>query len=290
MIPLVDDYLQLFLVEKLKFLKEHPAIIDHVFRTGKRSTLDSLKDFIVNKKIKVIIGYPKEQSSLPCYVITLAPESEQPAGIGDNLGWYNQDYYEIGEDELETTEEEEEDIESLVEGELSTHIAGTYMNSTYRIECWSDNGDLTAYMYTILKWAMLTSRSAMFELGWVNVQLSGTDLEPVPDYMPTFVYRRAGQISLMYENLYYNDIAAINTYVEVIENPDDYHVDDDGNIVDDDGGIVIPKKWVWIIRPHFYDATAWSKGDTAADTESGVDDNSTSSTDFGGSSGTFEEE
>ena len=70
---------------KLKFLKEHPTIIDHIFHTGKRETLSKLRDFIENKKIKVIIGYPKDQTSLPCYVITLAPESEQPTGLGDKV-------------------------------------------------------------------------------------------------------------------------------------------------------------------------------------------------------------
>ena len=69
MIPLVDDYIQLFIAEKLSWLKQHPVVINHIFRTGKRETLEKLQDFITNRKIKVIIGYPKEQSSLPAFCI-----------------------------------------------------------------------------------------------------------------------------------------------------------------------------------------------------------------------------
>ena len=155
MIPLIDDYLQLFIAEKLKFLKEHPTIIDHIFHTGKRETLTKLRDFIENKKIKVVIGYPKDQNSLPCYVITLAPESEQPVGLGDNSETF--DDYDLG---LGDTNEQQAAEEKLVE-----FLASTYMNSNYRIECWSDNGDLTSYMYVILKWCLWSSRQQMFDLG-----------------------------------------------------------------------------------------------------------------------------
>lgn len=249
MIPLVDDYLQLFIAEKLKFLKEHPTIIDHIFHTGKRETLSKLRDFIENKKIKVIIGYPKDQTSLPCYVITLAPESEQPTGLGDNSETF--DDYDLG---LGDTNEQQAAEEKLVE-----FLASTYMNSNYRIECWSDNGDLTSYMYVILKWCLWSSRQQMFDLGWVNVRLSGLDLEPVPDYMPVFIYRRSAQITLMYENLYYEEIHNLGQYIEVIENPDNYHTDENGNIVDEDGNIIIPESVTWILRPHYYEATIKAK-------------------------------
>ena len=243
-IPLVDDYLQLFISEKLRWLKNHPEVIDHIFHTGKRETLSKLRDFIENRKIKVNIGYPKDQSSLPCYVITLAPEQEQPVGLGDDGGFF--EGYDIGdtEDGDEVTEE--------VEKKLTEFLASTYMNSNYRIECWSDNGDLTSYMYVILKWCLWSSRQTMLNMGWVNIRVSGTDLEPVPDYMPVFVYRRAAQINLMYENLYYEEIDGLESYLDILEKPEDYHKDEDGNILDKDGTIVVPSEYTWILRAHYY--------------------------------------
>lgn len=144
MIPLVDDFIQTFIVEKLLWLKRHPTVIDHIFYTGKRETLAKLKDFITSKKVKVIIGYPKEQTSLPAYVITLAPEQEQPIGLGDNYSTYE------GMDLGISDTDDNPEVMKRIEREITSFISGTYMNSTYRIECWSDNGDLTAYMYLSL--------------------------------------------------------------------------------------------------------------------------------------------
>lgn len=246
MIPLIDDFLMCFIACKLKILKEHPGLIDLIFHSARKETIDKLKDFIINRKIKVTIGYPKDQNYLPCYVITLAPEQEQPAGLGDNFESFSEDDYDLGIGEDEISQE--------VAPILGNFLASTYMNSNYRIECWSDNGDLTSYMYVILKWALWSSRQEMHELGWVNVRLSGTDLEPVPDYMPTFIYRRSAQINMLYDNLYYEKVDSLGKYINIIENPDDYHKDEDGNIVDNEGGeIVVPASETWILVPHYYD-------------------------------------
>lgn len=245
MIPLIDDYLQLFIADKLKFLKDNPAILDHIFSTGKRETLRKLKDFVINNKLRVIIGYPQQATHLPAYVITLAPENEQPIGLGDNYNTYLDEDLGIGADT-------QSPIAKEAEKEMRQFIAAVYMNSNYRIECWSDNGDLTAYMYVILKWCLWSNRQKMLALNWVNISLSGMDLEPAPDYMPIFIYRRALQINLMYENLYYEDIYKLKDISDIIKNPDEYEKDKDGNIKDKDGNIIIPAKWVWVINAHFY--------------------------------------
>lgn len=242
MMPLVDDYLQMFIVEKLRWLREHPIVIEHIFHTGRRETLSKLKEFILKRKVRVVIGYPKEQNSLPAYVITLAPEQEQPIGLGDDTGYYIG--YDLG------IEDTDEDYLQRAEQEVSDYITGTFMNSNYRIECWSDNGDLTSYMYVILKWCLWSSRHQMLDMGWVNITLNGTDLEPVPDYFPMFIYRRSLQINLTYENLYYDRIN--EKYIDILEHPEDYHSDEKQNVVDKDDNIVIPAEYLWIIKQHFY--------------------------------------
>ena len=242
MIPIVDDYLQLFIAEKLKWLKNHPQVIDMLFYTGKRETLTKLREFITKQKIKVLIGYPKDQASLPCYVITLAPEDEQYIGLGDEGEYYGDIDFGLGET----------DVEKTIAQNLYSDLLGSYMNSNYRIECWSENGDLTAYMYSILKWCLLSSRQEMIDLGWVNIKLSGTDLEPVPDYIPLFVYRRAAQVNLMYENLYFEDLDNIDKYLKIVNDPN-YSQDEDGNIIDQEGNVVISSRLALILRSHYYD-------------------------------------
>ena len=245
MIPLVDDYLQLFIVEKLRWLKEHTVVIDHIFSTGKRETLTNLKNFIENRKIRVLLGYPREAASLPCYVITLAPEQEQPIGLGDDFGC-------VEFDELGFDSEDEEQVQIQALEQVKGYLSNTYMNSNYRIECWSDNGDLTSYMYILLKWCLWTSRQQMLNLGWGNIKMSGTDLEPVPDYMSLFVYRRSAQLSLMYENLYYEHIEELEKYLDVITNPDNYTKDEQGNIVNGDNEVVVSQETLFILRPHYH--------------------------------------
>lgn len=243
MIPVVDDFLQHFIAEKIKWLKDHPIVIDHIFHTSRRSTLKKLKEFICNTKIKVLIGYPRTEASLPCYVITVAGENEQPAGLGDNFESYED--FDLGD-----YDEQGERIEKMV----ADFVSGTYMNANYRIECWSDNGDLTSYMYIILKWCLWASRQEMLDIGWNTIKLNGTDLEPVPDYMPVFVFRRTVNINLLYENFYYEKLDELERYTDVLEHPDNYTENKNGDIIDKETGeIVIPKKFKWILIGNTYD-------------------------------------
>lgn len=242
MLQLVDDFLQNFIAEKIKWLKKHPIAIDEIFHTSKRDTLEKLKSFITNNKVNIIIGYPKTQTILPAYVITLAPENEQPMSLGDEAEQYDSE----GIGDLEEITEQK-----AVE-KLSEFVSATYMNANYRIECWSDNGDLTSYMYIILKWALWASRKEMLSLGWVNITVSGIDLEPVPDYLPMFIYRRTAQITMMYENLYFEDLDKVGELLDAIANPEDYHIDEDGNLVDKDGNIIVEGDMIWKLNPHYY--------------------------------------
>jgi hypothetical protein len=79
---------------------------------------------------------------------------------------------------------------------------GTLMGMSYRIECWSDNADLTVYMYHLLKFIMLYKRQLLIENGILKPTIRGTDLEPVPDYFPTFVFRRSLILSGQIEDSY----------------------------------------------------------------------------------------
>ncbi|WCS68720.1 hypothetical protein Goe19_00790 [Bacillus phage vB_BsuM-Goe19] len=77
----------------------------------------------------------------------------------------------------------------------------TLFNATFRVEAWSANADLTGEMYHLLKWCLLSGRD---ELGsdklLIRQKMSGGDLNPAPDYMPTFVYRRGLNFWCQYES------------------------------------------------------------------------------------------
>ncbi|QPX71639.1 hypothetical protein [Bacillus phage SP8] len=77
----------------------------------------------------------------------------------------------------------------------------TLFNATFTVEAWSANADLTGEMYHLLKWCLLSGRD---ELGedklLIRQKMSGGDLNPAPDYMPTFVYRRGLNFWCQYES------------------------------------------------------------------------------------------
>ena len=240
MIPLVDDYVRTMIIQKLRILKENPYLIDLVFRTSNPNTIYQIKEFILKKDVKVVIGFPREQSTLPAYVITLAPEQEQASGLGDNADTYGEDF---GEDDKITT------TASLY---VDDFITSSFISGIYRIECWSDNGALTAYMYVVLKWCLLSSRKEMFDLGWTNIRITGTDLEPVPDYFPVFVYRRTCQLILTYDNQYHEDLNLLLKYMDIIVNPDKYMKNDNGDICTIDGELVVPANHTFILNTHIF--------------------------------------
>ena len=229
MIPVIDDYLQALILKRLRFLKDNPILIDYIFQTSRSETIQRLKELLTTQKLRVMIGFPREQTSLPAYIITLAPEQEQPSGLGDNLFMYDDE------------EDEEDDVKTSTDIYLNKFLASTFMNATYRIECWSDNGDLTAYMYSILKWCLWTCRKDMLEMGWNNIVISGSDLEPVPDYMPIFIYRRASQISLTYDAKYHETLDSLEKFLKIVSNPELYIKNTEGNITDDTGNTILSK-------------------------------------------------
>lgn len=191
MIPLVDAYLKDLIQRKMTFIKNNPQLIPKIFGTlGTRTTLKSFTEFVTKRKVGVLIGFPRDPQNLPCYVIMVAGEQEAPLGLGDNIDDYeDNDFNEY---------ESDPDLNQFV-------LDSVDMKSTYRIECWSDNGDLTAYMYILLKWCLLSGRREMLGKGLKLPQLSGSDLEPVPDYIPVFVYRRSLMITFQYENIFFDD-------------------------------------------------------------------------------------
>ena len=96
-------------------------------------------------------------------------------------------------------------------------------------------------MYSILKWCLWTCRKDMLEMGWNNIVISGSDLEPVPDYMPIFIYRRASQISLTYDAKYHETLDSLEKFLKIVSNPELYIKNTEGNITDDTGNTILSK-------------------------------------------------
>lgn len=244
MIPLPDDFLLEYTARNIAWLKKHTQFLDQIFYTSTRETVAKIQKFLTTQTMHVTLGYPRDQTVLPAFSIVMSPESEEPLGIGDELGTFDEFYsgttlYPKSEERILT--EAEQAVVDYAESQLAKFLENTGMRASYRIECWADNADMVTYMYAILKWSTWACRQDMHRLHWTNVTLAGMDLEPMTEYMPVFVYRRALQISMAYENVYYTDIEALGRFGDMIKDPGKYV--DDPEVSGDD---------TWILCPHYY--------------------------------------
>lgn len=157
---------------KLNDLRNNPSELDEIFSGLDDSTKNEIKAYVLNNSIRVVRGFPREPSALPSYVIVLGSEREEIEALGSYIGDYE---------------------------ELNEEMYGTLCVAQYRIEAWSNNGDLTVLLYQLLKWIILSSRDSLENAGLTRQSISGTDFEPVPLQYPELIYRRALILEVTYE-------------------------------------------------------------------------------------------
>jgi len=77
------------------------------------------------------------------------------------------------------------------EKSLGSVLEEVYLDTTCRIESWSDNADLTQILYQIALWNLLKYRTYL-EKSWglMEQRVEGGDVMPQPEFYPEFVYVR----------------------------------------------------------------------------------------------------
>lgn len=275
MIPIVEEMIKSVIEKQLKFLKQNPTAIEHIFKYSNTPYGNKFRKFLENNNIRVLFNFPRDGSELPCYCIMLGGEDEEAEALGEYLDDDSSEFSEtnrvpvkIQEDtlrpyiklpkpniiavpmirnlntglEIDTVELSAEDSSIILlprDQEVndtievtSVHMTsaiqhGTMFGTNFKVECWSDNADLTVYMYYALKFIMLSMRPLLIEQGMIKPVLRGLDLEPVPDYFPTFVYRRSMLISGAIENSYSQETidSMILDIEKVVIEQDFYHAD-----------------------------------------------------------------
>lgn len=169
MFLVVENVLTQVIEDRLNYLKANPSVIDDIFAP---TNADQIKSYLLNNQINVVRGFPRDPSALPAYAIVLGAEREEPESIGQY----------IGDDET-----------------LHEEMYGTLSVAQYRIETWTNNGDLTVLLYHLLKWMMLSQRDYLESEGLKRQSYTASDLEPVQTQFPELIYRRALNIEITYE-------------------------------------------------------------------------------------------
>lgn len=188
MIPIIDLLIKKHVEEGLERLRVNPRKIREYFSFAGDKTIKSIEKLIKEYNINVLSGYPRDTIQLPCIIVSIAGEHEMPYGIGDGIdGSYPE--MGIGEDNyLNWTEEENS---KFIQESIQ-------MKAQIRAEIWATDAVITAFLYAIVKYCLLSARKDMYDNGLMLMEISGGDLEPAPEYFPEFVYRRAVMIDFEY--------------------------------------------------------------------------------------------
>ncbi|MBI4869230.1 MAG: hypothetical protein HY816_20000 [Candidatus Wallbacteria bacterium] len=177
MIPVMEVVLSTILRATLDQIQANPDILDVILALPDAELSDA-KGWFGETAIGITQGWPRGAKDLPCYAILLASDAETIVPIGERMG---------------------KDVVDQVAKTVTSEVGGVW-RGTYRVEAWAgNNGNETLYLYHVAKHALILNRSLIGRSGLSNIQLSGGDFEPKPDYFPEFVYRRGITVSGEYD-------------------------------------------------------------------------------------------
>lgn len=189
MIQLIDLFVKNKIKKVLNYLSNNIELIDKFFLYADEKTNQDVKKFLREYKINVTSSYPREELYLPSIIVLVENEQEVPYGIGSGI---DENYIGLGENYLDWPKDEKHPIQENIQ-----------MHTSIRCEVWSDNAVITSFLYAITKYCLLATRKEFEEENIILSSLSGGDLEPIPDYINFFVYRRALNLECEYTSSYY---------------------------------------------------------------------------------------
>lgn len=193
MIPIIDLLIKRYIDEGLARLREDPERIRRYFKYASDKTINDMIKLVTDYKIGVKVGYPRDAIELPCFVITIAGENEIPYGIGDGI---DENYDEFFQDRYNYLEWDKE-------GDSKFIRENAQIRAQVRVEVWSGDEITTAFLYAIGKYCLLSAKWDMINQRIVRPEISGGDLEPAPEYISVFVFRRALMLNFEYELAYH---------------------------------------------------------------------------------------
>jgi hypothetical protein len=149
-----------------------PEFIDRVFQLIPQNERQELKDWIKDNEMDVSLGYPIPDSKFPCWRIVLTRDQMIDSFIGDFL------------EGQEVSEEFSPDDKPFVDEH------GELYEQAYSIYTYTNNADLTNYMYHLLKLFMHTERGVLENSGFMDPSYAGNDLVRDSSLSPQIMYTR----------------------------------------------------------------------------------------------------
>lgn len=166
---LVKDQLVTFFTA----LRADAALVDRLFPTRPLAERTEIKAFFQNNVLPIRLGYPRNVADLPGVFLILGMLGETDRG------------QTIGEVLSET-----------VTSTTFTEEHGSHFSGVVKCSCMTENGNLTVWLQSLVFAALLLAREDLNTLGIEEQKLSAADFEPMPQWFPSFVFRRDVSLSM----------------------------------------------------------------------------------------------
>lgn len=80
----VDSILYRFLVERFEEIKISPDLLNQVFEGMNKIRIQELKNYVLEKDVRLVYHHPRDEASLPCVALVLESTSESDQVIGQS--------------------------------------------------------------------------------------------------------------------------------------------------------------------------------------------------------------
>ena len=203
------------IVKGLTELKRDPWRIHQIFRTAPQNFVNSYVNLLCETPIDVVMNYPREDAKFPCISILLRGEQESHTLIGNFLsgGYDSEGLASFGVDELFYTSGETSTDSTLGSGiygeprRLFDSNANKYleqrgsgMSVSYLVQVMTDDQDFTVFLYSTLKYILLSNMLRFEKEGFLEMNIGGSDFLPQTTHQPNFVFIRG--ITLSFVNFF----------------------------------------------------------------------------------------
>lgn len=217
MIPVLDLYFKQVVRDGLEILRSHQDKLEEYFSFVPKDNIIDIKHILNDIKLPVLTGFPIKENKIPCIIVQISGEQETPYGLGDGI---DENY----------PEQARGDYNYLTWEESKYIRANSQFKANIRFEIWSDNAVMVSLLYAVVKYCLLRAKVKMYEDGFLTPSIGGGDLEPIPDYLPIFIYRKALTMEIDYVASYHvgNEVIGGEGQFNKHTTIDDINIDVDG--------------------------------------------------------------
>ena len=170
----VERIITTVLREGYKVLKADLQALEDLFACFEPTVRASVKEWVQAHDMDVSLGYPIEDAKFPSWRVTLGMDANSDHFVGDML-----------ESSTSTT-----DPEKPFEDQV-----GSQFRQAYQIHTFTDNPDLTHFMYLVAKMLIWANRSNFQSAGFYELTLSGRELPRDTSLQPQILYTRVLELS-----------------------------------------------------------------------------------------------